>query len=628
MSRAARLVFDRAWSSTRPGRLVFGDDGGSTPEPTLDAILGGTLLLPLPVAAGRLVRPVHASGVLTLPLPVMAGDVHYDSNTERPLVLRVRSMHQPALPLQHAAGDEWTNARQLAATARDAWTPADSLRAAAAARHANAQRLLASARDGWQPAISLRTRSSTGFQQSRVVRSAAATGWQPAIALQLAQRAPHADMLLLRARARTGWQQADGRRLVVADLAGQALRLDTGWRVRWQNAMRPAPGRTVFPKPPEPRDPCYVPSGRLVFDQLRATQRHGRLVFVCERAGPGPQATLVIPFLSVYMATHTLTARLLPNNERVHLTDVTLTADADNPHWSMTATGPVHLFDQLRPNGAPRQLRINIDGLPWTFVVEGIGRTRNPDERRVQIRGRSITALLGNPYMPAQTWLNTGDMTAQQLVLAALEFTDIEVDWQISDWLVPAGSWSFNGTPMAVAKRVAEAAGAVLQTHPTAGTLQFLPRYPVLPWEWMAPSTVPDVQMPSAAIRTDSLDPREEPAWDAVYVCGTTNGILRRVRRTGYAGTLLAPQVTDALITQDAVARMRGESIIGAGGRGADVSISMQILTGGTLPGVLRVNQLLHVDEPAETWRGLVRGVTVRAGDSGVDQTVRVERHE
>jgi hypothetical protein len=86
--------------------------------------------------------------------------------------------------------------------------------------------------------------------------------------------------------------------------------------------------------------------------------------------------------------------------------------------------------------------------------------------------------------MLESAWLNADAATAQQLAEAALEFSGVTLDWQITDWLVPAGAWSFSGTPLAAVQRVAEAAGAVLQSHRTDPVFRVLPRYTALPWEW------------------------------------------------------------------------------------------------------------------------------------------------
>jgi hypothetical protein len=290
----------------------------------------------------------------------------------------------------------------------------------------------------------------------------------------------------------------------------------------------------------------------------------GHLVFVCERAGPGPDPEppqYVIPLLEVYVSVHTLNAVLLPSLEPVALLGATLESDDGGFGWSLSADGPEHLLDQLAPvAGLPARVRITIDGIDWVFAVERVGRTRRFGQHRASIQGRSVTALLGDPYMPQQSWLSNSDLTAQQLVAQALQYTGTTVDWGLSDWLVPAGAWSFTGTPLQAALRVAESVGAVLRSHRTNAELIFAPRYPALPWAWGA--ATPNVQMPAAIITTDSLEPEPRPAYNAVYVSGMAQGVLGHVRRSGTAGDLLAPQVTDALITHEVAARQRHQKSV------------------------------------------------------------------
>jgi hypothetical protein len=333
------------------------------------------------------------------------------------------------------------------------------------------------------------------------------------------------------------------------------------------------------------------------------------------------------------MTTHTLQAVLLPSGETVVLTDVQISADADNPGWQLSATGPENLLDQLGGAGTPKQIKITLDGIAWVFAVERLGRTRNPQQRRVQVQASSATMLLGAPWMPEQSWLGAQEASAQQLVIDALQNTGVDVDWQITDWLVTAGAWSFTGTPLAAALRVAGAVGAVVQSHRTQPVLRYLPRYPLMPWEWSLPGNAADIVMPSAAITTDSLERGDQPEWEAVYVMGTRQGVMTRVKRTGTAGALLAPQIADDLITHVDAARQRGRAILGAGGPQAGITLSMPLLPGQSIgqsgPGLVEIGQLLEVTEPAETWRALVRGVQVSASFSSgqVRQSLRVERH-
>lgn len=565
-----------------------------------------------------------ASGRIALRRPSLSGEVIYSSDTQRPLVARAAVRFQDARPVETgveenardavAASVEWRARFQKGASAQRGagvrFTDAMPADRRAGVRFQDGTRASAGFEAGFQDAFALRVWRGARFQEAaRLNGGLDETRFQ--------------DGTALRRHAAIRFQEALQLQLAYRQRAADGLLLEVGRTTRFQNAIRPPPGRTDSPEPPKP-EPCYLPDPGLVFSEAWSTDTN--LVFICERHGSSP-APLVIPLLRYYMATHSIVVNLLPTLEPVRLFDVSISADWKDPVWSLSATGPLHLLDQLKPNPLPRQIWIMVDGMPWIFIVEGFRRARDPGQRAVQITGRSVTALIGGPRIGPQTWLNAEAKTAQQLVLEALEFTGVDLDWQVPDWVVPAGAWSFRGTPLAAAVRVAESVGAVLQSHPTQAKLMMLPSYPLMPWEWSDPDTVPDVEVSSAAITTDVMDIREEPAWEAVYVRGTTQGVMGRVRRAGTAGAVLAPLATHDLITHVDAARERGRSILGAGGRQADVEVSLPILTGGTLPGALRVNQLLHVAEPNEAWRGMVRSVKLRGGGIEWRQTVRVERH-
>jgi len=638
------LLFDRAPLPGPPWALVFGAEGEGA-APVIRAVLGGDAGLPEARAPGLCQAgpppPARLAGDAPLAALALAGSFAYSNNVARPAVARTAGRWQMAGGLRASALPRHQRAQAHEAGGSPRWQEA---------RHGQAALAL-----GWdetlhgiRPWATLRQQDGLRLPAATAARQQQADArarWLGALRQQagmgvstgpLTQR--HQDGWRdRRAGAAARYQQARPLRTAQGASADQAAAHIAGWLARGQQAMRPPAGGYAPPLAPPVAPPCYVPGGVLVFSGPYLPG--GLLLFACERgAGGGPTAperaaTIVIPLLRVYMTTHHMQAELLPSGERVTLLDVQLSADAGSPGWSLSASGPEHLMEQLGGAGAPKQIRLTIDGLPWVFAVERLDRTRAPGLRRVQLSAVSVTLLLGQPYLPVQTWLNAQDATAQQLLAEALQYTGVAVDWQIPDWLVTAGAWSFTGTPLAAAVRIAEAVGAVLQSDPVEPRLRYLPRYPAMPWEWPLEETPADVSMPSAAILTDSLARGDEPQWDAVYVMGTTQGVMARVRRSGSAGALLAPMVADELITHVDAARQRGRAILGAGGRQASITLSMPLLPGATIgqsgPGLLQVGQLLEVVEPAETWRGLVRGVSLAASFSSgqVRQSLRVERH-
>ena len=625
---AIDLVFKQPWKSGNPVELVFGAEGGS-------GIPDGYLVASarMPGLRGRAVVHVRKDMVAAGRMPRVrcSGAVRYNTDTPRPLVAEVMSAAQQAQAAvsgwlstwqdTDALPADWASAAQDAMPLNDqfeiAWQDGQPQGVATRGRFQQARALqVAATQVRWQEAARVRVGSVTTAQDAAPTRA----GWRVRFQESLRDR---------RALLQSSAQDGMGLQQIITDGAGPALPLYTGYLARFQQAMKPPTGKSV-PKPPEPEpEGCYeqLVGGPIELVFCRPWAPLADLLFMCcKGTEPQPQPSFVIPLLPVYMQIHHLTAHLLPSLEPVVLTDVTIAADDDSYCWSLSASGPEHLLDQLAPmNGLPQRVQVDIDGMQFVFAITSIARSRSFDRRRAAVQGISVTAMLGSPYMPRQTWLSTSVATAQQLAVSALEFSGVGLDWQIPDWQVPAGAWSHQGTPLQAVLRIAESVNAVVRSHRTAEQLIVAPRYPVLPWEWGA--AVPDVQMPAAVIVTDELRPDPRAEYNAIYVAGgSVGGVLGHVVRSLSARDKLAPQIQDDLITHADAARMRGSWALGASGNKLQHSISMPVLTGGTNPGILNPGQLLEVVDTDGTWRGLVRGVRVGASMPKVRQQITVER--
>lgn len=343
------------------------------------------------------------------------------------------------------------------------------------------------------------------------------------------------------------------------------------------------------------------------------------------------------------MTTHTIFAQRLPDLAEVPIYEATVAADSGSYCWTLSASGPASLFAQLAPmGGLPVRLSLWLDGLPFVFAIDSISRSQKFGQTGVSISGRSVTALIGARYLRATTRNNaSGALLAQQLALAALAGTGVELDWGVgsgalanaglTDWLVPAGAWSHSGTPLDAVQTIAQAAGGYLQSDRSLATL--LTRHPYgqrvgdnpgAPWGWMTGPA--DVELAPDAIITDGTERKDGPDINAVYVSGTTQGVLGLVKRTGSAADKLASMIADPLITHADAARQRGLSVLGAAGGKYHVRLELPVLTGAGQPGVLDVGQLVQVNA-AQPWRGRVRAVSVAAKRPSLRQTVTLERH-
>lgn len=534
----------------------------------------------------------------------------------KPRSMQMQALWQQSQRTQTAISQIWQDARHVSGQVRALWQQAQTVRGAGA--------------DSVQDAAPFGVTVHSSYQQAQPLQTSARDAVQDAAAVQALALVRFEEAVRLRSAVQSHFQQgqaAAGHWLVSF---AQGRPISIGGLGRFEEAMRPGPGMWQRPRPLPP-EPCYVPSlpAQLLFKQAYVAGLPARLVFRCCKGGgqePQPVAQYVIPLLRVYMQVHTLTAHLLPSMEPVRLFNATISTDDESYCWSLSASGPEHLMEQLAPvSGLPARVRVTIDGIPFVFAVMSTPRTRAFGQHRVQVNGVSTTALLAAPYMPAQVWSPSANMTAQQIAVQALEYTGVDLSWGIDDWTVPGGACSLQGTPLQAVMRVAESVGAVLRSHRTDEQLIVAPRYPVLPWQWDAADV--QVHMPAAVIVTDELRPEPRTPYNAIYVTGgPVGGVQGHVVRAGSAGEKLAPQIQDDLITQAVAARMRGGWALAASGNKLMQTINMPVLTGGTNPGVLQPGQLLQVDDLDGTWRGLVRGVSVSASMPKVRQQVTVER--
>ena len=378
--------------------------------------------------------------------------------------------------------------------------------------------------------------------------------------------------------------------------------------------------RPVVPVIPPTTPGCYTPPVGVVHLQFyEAPHTDFNLAFACVKVGQ-----VVVPIRRAYIVTNSASLVRLPGLENIPAYGLTVSADADSWTWSLSANLPASALDMVAPQGgAPTEVRATINGIQWVFLVESIRRTREFGKSGISIGGRSRSAWLADPYAAKTNHASASAITAQQIVNAALP-SGWTLDWQATDWLVPAGLWASHDTPLGVALEVAAAIGAMTQSHRTNQNLIIAPRYPVKPWE--LGTATPSMQIPASVIVTEGVEWSELPAYNRVFVSGEAQGIVGQITRTGTAGDLVAEMVTHRLITDTAAASQRGTVILSNTGRQAKGSFALPIIPADGL-NLLTPGQVVEIVDSSETWRGYVRGVSVNANLPTVRQTVEIERH-
>lgn len=519
---------------------------------------------------------------------------------------------------QQAAGDMAAGLRVLVA---------DGVRVAAALAGVHQAGLVLSdeARAAHQPALAVSADNAQQWQRAVVLRAQLTDAHQRAVALGASAGAVHQVAVEVRTVWRPVHQAAKpaptgpGWVLVVPP-PGPGRRTPTTHLLFRCPPLAQVPGSTLVlfrecdlsPEPPAPPPPPPPPPP------------------------PGPVTQLVIDPARYYMSVHTLELHLLPGLQPLPIFEATVSADVGSTGWTLSAAGPAQLFEALEPASAlePRRVRLTLDGIVWVFVVDSVQRTEAFGQRGARIAGRSPSALLAAPYALQATRSNAAPANAQQLASSALDGSGFALDWGLDDWLVPAGVWSHQGTPMEAVQAIAQAAGGFVLSHRSADTLLVRHPYPTLaggipggPWNWSQTTVSPDVVLAEDATITVATERRDSVPINGVWVAGVNVGVSRLVRRSGTAGDVLAPMQVDPLITADAAAQQRGLAILGAAGSKHLAQMELPVLTGAQQPGVLDVGQLVQVNT-ATPWRGRVRAVSARAAfGKEVRQTVALERH-
>jgi hypothetical protein len=338
----------------------------------------------------------------------------------------------------------------------------------------------------------------------------------------------------------------------------------------------------------------------------------------------------------VYIMLNSAFLTRLPERTAIDANSITVATDWDSLYWTIRAgiSRDSHLaLLESTPDG-PMIVEASINSHVWKLQVDSWNTSTAFGGKTRGILGRSVSAQLGAPMAEVRTRTETNERTALQLMNDELEYTGWTVVLDgLDDWLVPANVLSYaDMTPMAVIKMIADAAGAMVQTDMAAQTIRIKPRFPVAPWLWSV--ATPSVIIPdSMATKVDGeWDAR--PLYNAVFISGEAGGISARVYREGSAGDLVAPSVTDKLITATEAARARGIAILGASGKWSKHRIELPVFAPWAVPGVLKPGTLIEYVEglPSASWKGVISAVSVTATwdrDKGlkVRQTIDVERY-
>lgn len=652
-----------------------------TERSSTDLTPGGTLPLLLPEFSGGLAGhyferyPAQPGGVLPLALPIMGGQLAgryferalvaptghlptplldftgslsapYDSRVQRPLARFARAeVFQQAqalanTPLAAVMQDAARASAQVQSVVQQA-------QAMAAQVHGTAQQarsLPAQVRDVVQQAQPLRQRSTSAFEVAKPLHHTLQAQ------AQQAQRLPVAAMVY-------AWQIADplrGQHLERFEQGGiqrhMGLRvppvyvLGPGWRI----ALEFAPQFDV------PRTWGELQTGPLLSGaglahhlaqpttgvRYQDTMRPGPAL-VKETWPPGggggtdpeePGQTIIITARRAYIVQNSITLTRLDTGAELQAHSFGMTLDYQSWTWSWQAslhhTAAAHLGRDSQ--GDPADLLATVNGVQFRLRLERVARDRRhlPQER-YSVSGKGRAAILDAPWAPQMQFGNPlAEYTAQQLAVNALTINGVGigwgVDWQLEDWLVPAGAWALQGSYIAAINDIAQAAGGYVQPHNTDAVLRILHKYPTAPWEWG--TVTPDFEIPAALAEVESTEFIDKPIYNRVFVGGQGAGVFGPLTRAATPGDKIAPQATHPLITVAAAWRQRGRAELSDVGKQERIRISLPVLaeTGVITPGQF----VRYRTGPQQTTTGIVRGTAIDWQRPRLRQTLEIEAHE
>jgi len=359
-----------------------------------------------------------------------------------------------------------------------------------------------------------------------------------------------------------------------------------------EQARRPPPGQSVLP---EPERPPYEP--------------------------PPSHITVTIPTQQVYTMQHIISVKTVQGNVELPMSNVSLSYDADSFAWQFSGTLLDAAALALVQSTSAVELAVTIDGYIWHVLVESIEHGIQFAKHSITLKGRSLTAELGAPYL-LPTSATIGDLLTVQQLADSLMPVGWSITWDAPVWNVPAGAFSYtNQTPIQVLASLVNDIGCVAIPHPSQRSITVQRRYPVYPWYFSAAPA--DLAIPEAALSSVNLRPAIATQANGVYVHGEIGGVLGWCRLAGTDGAKLAATVSNSLMTDVIGCRLLGERIL-SGQQTQPVIKSATLPIDGDVFPLASVGDFVQITLGADNIKGVVNSIAVDASLSKVSQTLQI----
>lgn len=348
------------------------------------------------------------------------------------------------------------------------------------------------------------------------------------------------------------------------------------------------------------------------------------------------------PMEAPYHVMNSIQCFAIVGNERVAIApdNIKISLLIEGYAWQMT--GELHgrtSVNYLRPGAdGPCHIELQMNGHTWLLAVKSYRKVTALASETYSFTAQSRSMLLDGDQSDKVTVALANSIGAWQLAAQLLQPLGFSIErpavaeWvQTPEWTLAAQSASWvSVTPMAILGDIAKACGAVVTPHMTEDKIIITPRYRVSPGKWgSAPASAWSHLIPEGVSPTENSERQFTTPLERVLIAGTTHGVVTDVVRSGSAGAVSAPDVSDVL-AQDALANAeRGRNILAESGQIEIVTLELPLLPPGQSPSLIVPGELVKVlrEDGSET-RGLVLGNTITPnGVSAIWQSVSLEVH-
>lgn len=613
---------------------ILNIEATSTSIPPIDAAFLLEIAAPQLSFSTRVVVSSNVVFVAEIQSPVLSIDAEYDFNVQRyttadrseifkKTLTRTKEVYAP-----HQIVNQFKDQTQL----KHQLTV--KLDYVGGVQYESVQTLEVDQAQAWGGTKQLELSKSALHQSNDLRRQSGQQIWQETAGLNLIASDQYNDHLRTRKSSLNWWQQAIQTGVTKGFGFNATTWLKLLEHLRHQQTKRPNTG--VWIPDPELGRPPYVGSGDLNFcckcidvDPLNVVLNFSDDP-CCDDGETGH-----LDNKKVYFIMNEGYLKRVSDGAPIEVKSLNLSIDRDSWCWSFSASLP--FTEELKVNTDEEyiEVELGLNGFIWHFLIESNTSNQQFASTDIQIKGRSLTAMLAEEA-GTRSYNQTASASSVQLAQAELEritsATPFTLDWTLVDqtgWNVPANAWSYAElTPIKAIQEIAEGAGGFVSSHMKDRKLLIQPRYAYAPWEWVG--LIPEVSIPFNLVLQRTREKDFKPEYNAVTVAAESQGIQAVVKHGGTAGDKMAPTAVTAFINSEQPARTMARAELSKYGK--------KRMYQDTIPlhpdvGVILPSKIIGMqDKDLSTWNGHSYGTSISAnwnGDAGlkIRQTFTVERY-